>query len=178
MQASLPELPDLPRRRALALCLGALFALPWTGLAAEAKPKVGDTFPDLAGFGLEGKLPDLKGKVVVIDFWASWCLPCKQAFKALADFHRQWSDRGLVILAVSVDTKKKDMDAFLKKNPVPFSVVRDAKEQLANRVDVPTMPTSYVLDRTGKIVAIHEGFHGEETRRQYASELEPLLARP
>ncbi len=179
MNMSSSSLRGSLRLGAFVLGLALALAGATASRAAEPKPKVGDAFPDLAGFELEGPVPkDLKGKVVLIDFWASWCLPCKQALKAFAEFHRQWADRGFVVVAVSTDTKKRDMDAFLKKNPLPFVVLRDAKEKLAGRVDVPTMPTSYLLDRAGRIAAIHEGYEGEETRRQFASEIATLLDKP
>lgn len=138
--------------------------------------KVGDTMPDLGGFKLEGKLPeDLKGKVVMLDFWASWCEPCKESFPAMNELQKTYGAQGLVVLAVNVDEKKADMDAFLKKNAATFTVVRDAAQKLVDKAGIATMPTSLLIDREGKIRFLHSGYRGEETKKKYAEEIESLL---
>ena len=145
-------------------------------VVAQAGWKVGDVLPDLAAQKLEGKLPDsLKGKVVLVDFWASWCVPCAESFPALEELHQRYKDRGLVILAVSTDEERAKMEKFLKKHPVTFAVVRDAGQKLVAQADVSTMPTSFLVDAEGKVRFIHAGFHGEKTRKQYAEEIESLL---
>ncbi len=143
--------------------------------AASVGPKAGDTLPDLASFGLEGTLPDLKGKTVLIDFWASWCAPCKRSFPSLAQLHQKFAARGFLVLAVSVDEEKEDMDKFLKKNPVPFPVVRDPKSQLAEKLGIDVMPTSILVGKDGKIRIVHRGFEGESTRKQYQADIEAAL---
>lgn len=144
-------------------------------LTARAELKVGDTLPDLAGFQLEGKLPaDLKGKIVLVDFWASWCLPCAESFPVLDELQKKYGDK-LVVLAVNVDEKASNMDKFLKKHPVSFTVVRDSGQKLVAVVSPETMPTSFILDGEGKVRFLHKGFHGEKTRKEYISELETLL---
>ena len=146
-----------------------------TFFTAQAALKVGDTLPDLASFKLEGKLPDtLKGKIVVVDFWASWCSPCAKSFPVLDELQKKYADR-VVVLAVNVDEKKSKMDAFLAKHPVTFTVVRDAEQKLVAVVEPAAMPTSFILDVSGKVRFLHNGFHGEDTRKQYLSEIESLL---
>jgi thiol-disulfide isomerase/thioredoxin len=146
-----------------------------TIFTASAALKVGDTLPDLAGFNLEGKLPDsLKGKVVIVDFWASWCAPCAKSFPVLDELQKKYGNR-LVIVAVSVDEKKAKMDNFLAKHSVSFTVVRDADQKLVAVAEPATMPTSFVLDGDGKIRFLHNGFYGEDTRKEYISEIESLL---
>lgn len=148
------------------------------GIAAHAATglKVGDSFPDLAGFELEGKLPEsVKGKVLLIDFWASWCGPCHESFPALEDLHRRLSDKGVVLIGVSVDEVRGEMERFLKKNPVTFAILRDAKQRLVARAGVPTMPTSILVDRTGRVRFIHAGYQGKETKLQLERELTTLL---
>jgi len=143
--------------------------------SANAGLKVGDTLPDLASFKLEGKLPDpLKGKIVIVDFWASWCLPCAKSFPVLDELQKKYGDK-LVILAVNVDEKAANMDKFLAKHPVTFTVVRDAGQKLVAIVEPETMPTSFILDADGKVRFLHNGFRGEETRKEYLSEIESLL---
>ena len=142
---------------------------------ASAALKVGDTMPELGSFKLEGKLPDsLKGKVVVVDFWASWCLPCAESFPVLDELQKKYGDR-LVIIGVNVDEKPAKMEAFLKKHQVSFIVVRDAEQKLVATAEPETMPTSFVLDADGKIRFLHSGFHGAITSKEYTTEIESLL---
>ncbi len=146
--------------------------------AGTASLKTGDPFPDLRAAGLEGDCPaDLKGKVVLVDFWASWCGPCKQSFPVMEELHKKYGPRGLVIIAISVDQNKKDMDKFLQKNPVSFAVVRDAAQKLVARVDVATMPSSFLLDGEGKVRFAHTSFRGAETRKKYEQQIESLLGK-
>ena len=142
---------------------------------ASAALKVGDTLPDLASFKLEGKLPSsLKGKIVVVDFWASWCLPCAESFPVMDELQKKYGDR-LVVLAVNVDEKVAKMEKFLTKHAVTFTVVRDGEQKLVAVVEPETMPTSFILDGEGKVKFLHKGFHGEPTRKEYISEIESLL---
>ncbi|MGZ8898543.1 MAG: TlpA disulfide reductase family protein [Limisphaerales bacterium] len=161
------------RRILLLLLLLASWSFGSRTFAALAKP--GDVFPDLAAFGLDGKLPELKGKIVLVDFFASWCPPCHESFPAMEQLHRSYAEKGLVILAISVDTKKADLERFLKKHLVSFPIVRDGTGKLAGTLKIPAMPTSFLIGRDGKIRSVHEGFHGEKTRNQYISEIEDLL---
>jgi thiol-disulfide isomerase/thioredoxin len=158
----------LKKFTALALLAGTFFT-------AQAALKVGDALPDLASFNLEGKLPDaLKGKVVILDFWASWCLPCAKSFPVLDELQKKYADR-LVVLAVNIDEKSANMEKFLAKHAVSFTVVRDAEQKLVAVAEPATMPTSFILDGEGKVRFLHNGFHGEDTRKEYISEIESLL---
>ncbi|MGE3311150.1 MAG: TlpA family protein disulfide reductase [Limisphaerales bacterium] len=157
---------------ALALALLAcVFALS----GAAAPPKVGDTFPKLEKYELEGNLPETIGKVVLIDFWASWCGPCQKAFPVLKELHQLYAERGFLVLGVSVDERKAAMQAFLAKTPAGFPTVRDAKEKLSKAVDLEAIPTSYLVGRNGKVIAIHQGFENETTKKQLTQEIEAAL---
>lgn len=143
---------------------------------ASAATKIGDAFPDLASFKLEGKLPDsLNGKIVMVDFWASWCGPCKETFPAMNDLQKKYGDRGLVIIAINEDEKSSDMRDFLKDNPAAFVVVRDAEQKLVAKAGIQTMPSSFMLDESGKVRFAHSGYHGAETRKQYEQEINSLM---
>jgi len=156
------------------LTIAALLAATLTN--APAALKVGDTLPDLTGYHLEGTLPDsLKGKVVVLDFWASWCGPCAESFPVMDELQKKYQDQGLAIVAVSVDEKADKMEAFLKRQPVTFVVVRDAEHKLVGIAEPQTMPTSFVIDRAGKVRFLHNGFHGSRTRAEYVDQIESLL---
>lgn len=143
-----------------------------------APVKVGDSFPPLQQFRLEGALPEkLEGKIVLVDFWASWCGPCKQSFPVLNDLHKTYKDRGLIILAISVDEDLSAMEAFLKKTPASFTVLRDAGQKLVTVTGIAAMPSSFLLDGQGRVRFLHTGFKGDETRREYRKEIEGLLGR-
>jgi thiol-disulfide isomerase/thioredoxin len=147
---------------------------------ARADIKVGDTFPALASSGVTtltgGDLPSTAGKVGLVDFWASWCAPCKASFPVMAKIHTDFAARGFLIAAVSVDEKPAAAASFVKKLAPPFATLHDAKQQLVKQVVVPTMPTSYLLDRTGKVRFVHEGFHGDASNQELRKQIETLLA--
>ena len=149
-------------------------------LPARAEIKVGSPFPALAAAGLEplsgGSLPDTTGKVVLVDFWASWCAPCKASFPMISKLHQDLSGRGLIIAAVGIDEKPALAAAFVKKLAPPFLTLHDKQQKLVQQVVVPTMPTSYLIGRDGRVRFVHEGFHGEATDRELRRQIESLLA--
>jgi thiol-disulfide isomerase/thioredoxin len=154
--------------------LGALLA--FAALAPlRADVTAGAAFPALASAGLAGDLPATAGKVLLVDFWASWCAPCKASFPAYARLQAAYAARGLVIVAVSVDDDPAAYAAFVKKFAPPFATVRDTTQQLVRTVSVPTMPTSYLVGPDGKVRHVHSGFHGEETEQALRAEIEALL---
>lgn len=163
------------RRRLSALALGALLAhSAWAGSAL----KTGDSLPALKPGWFEGSLPELRGHVVLLDFWASWCGPCRKSFPALESLHQAYGRKGLVVLGMNIDEKRADMDRFLAANPVTFAVVRDKDQKLVESVSIEAMPTSLLVDRAGRIRVIHSGFHGEETTAALRAEIERLLTEP
>jgi cytochrome c biogenesis protein CcmG/thiol:disulfide interchange protein DsbE len=136
------------RRRFALWLLGAL----WAGLAGADQPaSVGP--PDLAAY---------QGRVVYVDFWASWCVPCKQSFPWMNAMHRQYGKDGLVVIAVNMDQMREDADAFLKKYPAEFKVHFDPEGRLAPRFKVRGMPTSALLGRDGEVLLVHEGFKSKD----------------
>jgi thiol-disulfide isomerase/thioredoxin len=150
-------------------------------MAARAEIKVGDAFPDLAASGLSvlgggEKLPDLRDKVVLVDFWASWCAPCKASFPAMGKLHADFASRGLTIVAVSVDENRPAAAGFWKKMAAPFFGAHDSSKKMVGEVAVPAMPTSYLMGRDGRVRFIHQGFHGDATEREVRKEIEALLA--
>lgn len=146
------------------------------GTAQAKELKAGDTFPDIAAAGLEGAAPDLKGKVYLVDFWASWCGPCKKAFPVLTELQKKYADQGFTVVGISIDEDKSDMDKFLKKNPVPFPILRDAEgKKLGEKVDIQGVPTSFLVGPDGKILSVHSGFEGDKSRTAYIAEIEAAL---
>ncbi len=148
-------MPLLSRR--LLLVLFAL--LPFAG-SAEAAPAL-----DLAA---------LKGRVVYIDFWASWCGPCRQSFPWMKAMQAKYG-KDLAIIAINVDQEKNKADSFLAEFQPAFSVLFDPDGDLASQFKVQTMPSSFMLDRTGKPRFKHLGFH-ENKRAEYEKEIAQLLS--
>lgn len=142
-------------------------------ICARAELKPGDPLPSLGG------TPDMtsvtRGHVVLLDFWASWCAPCKASFPAFARLHHDFAGRGLVIIAVGVDDKESAHDAFLRKTKPPFFTIRDRDHSIVSTVGVPAMPTSYLFGRDGKLRSIHQGYHGGKTEEELRTEVEALL---
>lgn len=150
---------------------GSVLALP---VAAEWS--VGDPLPELASFGLEGDVPDLEGRVVLIDFWASWCAPCKASFPALDEIAAAYRDRGLVVIGVNVDTDAGAFERFVQRMAPGFVIVRDVGQKLVAHAGVATMPSSFLVGRDGLISNVHAGYNGKRTRDKYVAEIEALLA--
>lgn len=154
--------------------VAAVFAVLVTGLPAEVAP--GSSFPQLSTAGLTGgSLPETFGKVVLVDFWASWCAPCKASFPAYSRLQDVYASRGLVVVGVSVDENPALYAAFVAKHKPSFATLDDPSHALVKLVEVPTMPTSYLLDRKGCVRFVHAGFHGDLTERELAKEVESLL---
>jgi thiol-disulfide isomerase/thioredoxin len=166
----------MPRLKIIVLSLGLLLFAGLFSIPAVAGIKVGDVFPELSSFKLEGKLPETtRGKVVMIDFWASWCDPCKDSFPAMADLQKKYADKDFIIIAINVDENRSDMDDFLKKNVAGFIVVRDATQKLVEKAGIGTMPSAFLIDQEGKVRFTHGGYRGAETKKKYAEEIESLL---
>src|SRR6266480_7863271 len=119
--------PMSPHNKSIARVILAAVLTIILPIACFADFKPGDNLPDLASFQLEGKLPEkLPAQIILLDFWASWCGPCKASFPAMEDLTKKYADKGLTIIAVSVDEKPENMQRFLKSEKVSFTVVRDA----------------------------------------------------
>jgi len=108
-------------------------------------------------------LSDYQGKVVVLDFWASWCVPCRRSFPWMNEIQNKYADDGLVVIAVNLDTQASDAAAFLQHYPANFSVYYDHERQLARQYEVEAMPSSFLIDRDGRVVESHLGFKSGKT---------------
>jgi thiol-disulfide isomerase/thioredoxin len=142
----------------------AIFFANTLGFAVE----VGQPIPKCAVSGIgENQNLDLnqyKGKVLYVDFWASWCGPCAKSFPFMNEMHQQLKDQGLQIVAVNLDENADDAKAFLAKYPASFTVMVDASKQCAKDFDVKAMPSSYLIDRNGVVQHVHLGFRPGEAQ--------------
>lgn len=109
-------------------------------------------------------LDQYKGKVVYVDFWASWCGPCAKSFPFLNELHGQLKDQGLQIVGINLDENMDDAKAFLAKYPASFPVVADISKQCATDFAVKAMPSTYIIDRKGMVHHVHLGFRPGEAR--------------
>ena len=117
---------------------------------------------ELPGKTSSVKLSDFKGKVVYLDFWASWCGPCKQSFPWMNAMQEKYRSQGLEIVGVNLDMNSDDAQKFLATTPAKFTIAFDNKGQTPKIYGVKAMPSSYVLSRDGKIIYQHMGFNDHE----------------
>jgi cytochrome c biogenesis protein CcmG/thiol:disulfide interchange protein DsbE len=103
-------------------------------------------------------LDSLRGRVVLVDFWASWCGPCRESFPWMGELQRRLGDKGLTVLAVNLDKRRDLAEEFLAKYAAPFTVAFDAEGRTAELYGVRAMPTSLLLGRDGVVLATHAGF--------------------
>ncbi len=135
------------------------------GSDSSSSAAVGQQAPDLSIQSLNGKgrvsLRSLSGKLVVVDFWATWCGPCKQSFPKLEELAKR-SPGKIEVIGVSVDDQQDGVAQFAKDNGASFPIVWDQGHTVANRWQVASMPTTYILDGSGTVRFIHAGFHDGE----------------
>jgi cytochrome c biogenesis protein CcmG, thiol:disulfide interchange protein DsbE len=118
-----------------------------------------------------------RGRVVIVDFWASWCKPCRQSIPWLNAMRARYGANGLTIIGVNVDAERRDADRFLRDVPIEFEVVFDPQGDLAREFKVKAMPTSYVFDRSGRMIDTHLGFRDAKKAEKEAA-LRKLLDQP
>ena len=128
-----------------------------TGYAA-GKGKQANNFTLKSKSGKNIKLSEYRGQVVLLNFWASWCGPCRAEMPALDALYKKYKSLGFVVLGVNVDDKKDKADALLKKIPVSFPILYDTDKKITELYSVSAMPSSYFIDRDGKIRSIHKGY--------------------
>ena len=116
-------------------------------------PGLRGTPVDLAGF---------KGKLTYVDFWASWCGPCRQSFPWMNEMQAKYGARGLQVVGINLDRKRDDAERFLAELPATFTIAFDAAGDSAKRFGVKGMPTSVLVGPDGKVLYMHTGFRNEE----------------
>ena len=160
------------RNRIAALAAAILtLALPAWAAAADVQA------PAFTLQSVDGKtvsLAQFKGDVVMINFWASWCGPCRQEMPLLDSIYKQYKDMGFVLLGVNVEPNPRNADAWLKKTPVSYPVLLDPKSEVSQLYQVQAMPTTVIIDRQGIVRYVHNGYlPGDENH--YMNSIRPLI---
>ena len=115
--------------------------------------------------GGETSLAELRGQVVMINFWASWCGPCRQEFPALDEMYRKYKPMGFTMVGINVETEKTDAERFLGMRPVSFPILFDPDNSVSGRYGVSAMPTTMLVDRQGRLRWQHRAYQpGDEAR--------------
>ncbi len=120
---------------------------------------------------------DLKsyhGRVVYLDFWASWCKPCRKSFPWMNQLLTRYPADKFTVITVNLDAETESMQAFLQKVPAKFDIFHDPSGGIAEQFQLEGMPTSYLIDKTGKVVKKHVGFREKDVEK-YENEIEELL---
>ncbi len=119
-------------------------------------------------------LSQLKGRVVMLNFWASWCGPCRQEMPLLDQMHKRYSALGFTLVGVNVDANSKDAEEWLSRTPVSFPVLFDRESKVSAMYDVKAMPSTVFIDRKGNVRYLHKGYKpGDEG--EYLNQIRALL---
>lgn len=158
-------------KKLIVACLLSVLSMPLWAV------EVGQSAPDFKLSLLDGsksvKLSDYRGQVVYLDFWASWCGPCRQSLPAMNSLQTELFRKGFTVLAVNVDEDANAAKAFLKQFPVNYPIVADAQGSTPDKFGLQGMPTSYLIDKNGKIALVHQGYKDGDLHeiRQAATQL-------
>ncbi|MEX8504599.1 TlpA family protein disulfide reductase [Leptothrix ochracea] len=163
----------MKRLIALAFAAAAVATAPMSAMAAHA----GEVAPEIHVDSAKGalNLASFKGKVVYLDFWASWCGPCKQSFPWMNEMQTKYGAKGLQVLAVNLDAKKADAEKFLTEMPAKFQVAFDPKGEAPRTYGIKGMPTAVLIGADGKVIEQHGGFR-EEDRAHLEEQIVKALA--
>ncbi len=147
-----------------------VLAAAWLALAAAASAlEAGDPAPDFQARSVVGDgqvaLHALRGKVVLVDFWASWCAPCNAAMPQLEALSKEFPADQFAIVGVNVDTKLADARRALERRGVSYPNASDPEGKLPKRFGLETMPSSYLIDREGVVRFVHRGFRGGDIEK-------------
>ena len=156
------------------LVLGALCCAPAATFAADpGQPAPNFALPNAQGSVVT--LESLRGKVVYVDFWASWCGPCRRSFPWMNDMQQKYGGNGLAIVAVNVDKKRADAEKFLAQLPAGFPVLFDEAGVSPGAFGVKGMPSSFLIDARGNVVFVERGFL-DVNRAELEDRIKSLLA--
>lgn len=161
------------RHPRITLLLTGLLACSWPALAGDDAPPAPE-FTLASRAGGEMSLASLRGAVVMINFWASWCGPCRQEFPALDEIYRIYRPMGLEMVAINVESEPADAERFLGMRPVSFPILFDPDNRVSSSYGVSAMPTTVLVDRKGHIRWQHRAYKpGDEA--EYIAQIRAML---
>jgi cytochrome c biogenesis protein CcmG/thiol:disulfide interchange protein DsbE len=152
------------RKRTLVLAIAAVLitAAGLSAQLAENSPAPAFTLKDLAGKTIT--LDALRGKVVVLNFWATWCPPCRAEIPDFIEFYKENKTKGLEIVGVSVDTNTaSQVPGFVQQNKIPYPVAMFTSKIIDNYGPIDAIPTTFVIDKTGRVRRVQVGMMDKET---------------
>jgi thiol-disulfide isomerase/thioredoxin len=123
---------------------------------------------------LEQALQQHKGEVIYLDFWASWCGPCRKSFPWMNSLQKELKDKGFTVISVNVDAMDSAAEEFLQQVPAHFTIIKDPKGEFAKQYQLKGMPSSFLINRQGDIVSSHVGFSASK-KKEYEQEIRALL---
>lgn len=138
---------------------------------------IGEEAPDFRAKSHEGnneRLAEFRGKVVLLNFWATWCGPCRQEMPELEKLQQQYSAQGFTVLGLNIDNQIQDVNAYLKDVPVSFPILFDPKQKISQRYNVSEMPNTVIIDRDGKVRHVHKGYQPGLINK-YETEIKALI---
>lgn len=147
-------------------------------IASAAPPALGTPAPDFtlkSDSGRNLKLSELRGQVVMVNFWATWCAPCREEMPLLNQLYEQYRKAGFTLLAVNIDDDPAKARAMARKLGVSFPVLFDTDKRVSRLYDVAAMPSTLLIDRDGKLRYLHRGYVAG-VEKKYQSQIRELLA--
>lgn len=145
-------------RHAFRWALAMVLALSVASVQAEEMNTPAPDFTLKSRQGENLRLQDFRGEVVMLNFWASWCGPCRQEMPLMDEIYTRYKDLGFTILAVNVDENADEAHRFLDKVPVSYPILYDPESEVSEKYEVQAMPTTVMIDRDGNARFLHHGY--------------------
>ena len=161
-------------RHAAALCALALFALPRAAGAATAPTGLAPDFTLHAADGRNVRLDELRGQVVLVNFWATWCGPCRSEMPHLDQLYQKYHKSGFVLLGVNIDDNPATALSTAQKLNVSFPILLDTDKKVSKLYNLTDMPSTVVIDRDGKMRFLHRGYR-DGVEADYDQQIRSLL---
>jgi peroxiredoxin len=160
------------RNRIAVIIAAAALTLP--ALAADPTGAPAPQFTLTARSGANVSLGQYRGQVVMLNFWASWCGPCRQEMPLLDSIYTKYKRMGFTLIGVNVEPDSKSANDWLKQTPVSFPILYDKESKVSKMYDVEGMPSTVIIDRAGKVRALHRGYKpGDEN--EYLDSIRTLV---